>query len=206
MSRLLRVGLTGGIATGKSYVRALFTERGVPTLDADTVAREVVEPGSPVLAAIVARFGEDVLQPDGHLDRRKLGQVVFADDAARHDLERIVHPAVYSAIRRWLDVLEASSRHTLAVVDIPLLFETGRERDFDVVIVTACSPDTQVRRVMARDRASADEARRRLAAQWPIDEKAARADHVIRTDGSFEETEREFEQVCQRVLARSRSG
>lgn len=203
--RLLRVGLTGGIATGKSYVRALFAERGVPTLDADTVAREVVEPGSPVLAAIAVRFGNGVLQPDGQLDRRRLADVVFADDGARHDLERIVHPAVYSAIVRWLEVLEASSRQMLAVVDIPLLFETGRDRDFDVVVVTACRPETQIRRVMARDKVSAEEARRRLAAQWPIDEKARRADHVIHTDGTFEETEREFEQVYQVLSARSRS-
>jgi dephospho-CoA kinase len=203
MTGFVRAALTGGIATGKSHVRALFSERGVPTLDADIVAREVVEPGTRALAAVVARFGDSILQPDGRLDRRALASVVFTDERARHDLEAIVHPAVYAAIQRWLTVLEAAGRSPLALADIPLLYETAREGDFDAVVVAACHADVQLQRIMMRDRMTEEEARRRLAAQWPLAEKIALADHVIWTDRSFEETERQVEEVYRRFLTLS---
>jgi dephospho-CoA kinase len=189
-----RVALTGGIATGKSHVRQLFERFGVPTIDADTAARDVVAPGTPGLAAIVARFGPGVLDGSGALDRRALAQVVFADQSARRDLEAIVHPPVAAATDAWLGSLDAA-RCPLAVADIPLLYETGRDRDFDAVVVTACDPDTQLRRVMARDGIGEVEARQRIAAQLPTEDKAARADYVIRTDGSYEDTERHVRAV-----------
>jgi len=189
-----RIALTGGIATGKSHVRADFERLGVPTVDADVLARQVVTPGSPALTAIVERFGPDILDGTRALDRRKLGAIVFADPAARRDLEHIVHPAVRGATDAWFASLDAT-RHPFAIADIPLLFETGRERDFDLTITTACDPATQLRRLMARDGLSEEEARQRLAAQMPTEEKVRRADYVIRTDGTAEETNRQVRDV-----------
>ena len=184
-----RVGLTGGIATGKSVVRAELERLGVPTIDADMVARDVVAPGTSGLAAILGRFGAGVLDTDGALDRRKLGSIVFADEAARRDLEEIVHPAVKAAIDTWLDSM--SGQHNLAVAVIPLLYETGRERDFDVVVTTACSSEEQLRRVMARDSLSELQARQRINAQLSTEEKVRRADYAIWTDGTHENTRRQ---------------
>lgn len=192
--RVQRVALTGGIATGKSHVRRLLERLGVPTIDADGLAREAVSPGTPGLAAIVSRFGTGVLDAAGALDRQALASVVFADADARHDLEAIVHPPVVAATDAWFASLDAS-RYGLAVADIPLLYETGRDRAFDAVIVTACDPETQLERVMARDGIGEADARARIAAQLPTAHKAERADYVIRTDGSYEETERQVRAV-----------
>ena len=196
-----RVGLTGGIATGKSVVSAEFERLGVPTIDADVVARDVVAPGTPGLAAIVDRFGQGVLDKDGTLDRRKLGSVVFADEKARRDLEQIVHPAVKAAINSWLESLNETSN--LAVAVIPLLYETGRERDFDVIITTACSSDEQLRRVMTRDSLNELQAKQRIAAQLSTEEKVRRADFAIWTDGTHEETKRQVVETLEQ-LARLR--
>jgi len=193
-----RVALTGGIATGKSHVRAEFERLGVPTLDADTLAREAVGPGSPGLAAIVARFGPGILNEEGALDRRKLGAIAFGDPAARHDLEHIIHPIVRARTDEWFATLDA--RQPFAVADIPLLYETGRERDFDAVVVTACAEETQLRRVMRRDSITEQEARQRMAAQLPTAEKVSRADHVITTDGSFDETNRQVRSVYETLV------
>lgn len=193
-----RIALTGGIATGKSHVRARFDALGVPTIDSDVLARQVVEPGTPGLAAVVARFGPDVLDSTGALDRRKLGAIVFADPAARRELEQIIHPRVRDAMDAWFASLEG---HPFAIADIPLLFEAEREKDFDAVIVTACEPEAQLQRVIRRDGLSEAEARQRIAAQLPIEEKIRRADHVVRTDGSVEETNRQVEALYQRLTA-----
>jgi dephospho-CoA kinase len=195
-----RVALTGGIATGKSYVRAQFEKHGVPTIDADTLSREAVAAGTPGLAAVVARFGSGVLDQAGTLDRHKLASIVFMDPAARRDLEAIVHPAVRRATDAWFDALDPA-RYALAVADIPLLYEVGRDKDFDAVIVTAVDPETQVRRVVERDGASETEARQRIAAQLPIDDKVRRADFVIRTDGSFEQTDDQVRAVLEQLQA-----
>jgi len=193
-----RVGLTGGIATGKSHVRARFESLGVPTIDADVLAREAVAPGTRGLEAVVRRFGDDIRDGDGALDRKKLGAIVFADPSARRDLEAIIHPYVRGLMDRWFASLDPG-RHPIAIADIPLLFETGRERDFDAVVVTACEPETQLRRLMERDGLSEADARRRIDAQWPLADKIARADFVIRTDGVFEETNRRVDDVHQRL-------
>jgi dephospho-CoA kinase len=193
-----RIALTGGIATGKTWVRARFEDLGVPTIDSDVLAREAVAPGTRGLAAVVGRFGSDILRPSGVLDRQRLAKVVFADAEARRDLEAIVHPEVRRATDEWFAALDPS-RHRWALADIPLLFEVGRDRDFDAVIVAACDPDTQIRRVRERDGLSEEDARQRLAAQWPIDEKVRRADHVIRTDGTLDDTDRQVMEVWKRL-------
>jgi dephospho-CoA kinase len=198
---MLRVALTGGIATGKSYCAARFAAKGVPIADADLLARDVVRPGTPGLAAIVKRFGAEVLRDDGALDRVRLGGVIFADTIGRRDLEAIVHPAVYEALEGWLRRAEISGA-PLAIADIPLLYETGRERDFDRVVVAACSPETQRARLRARDGLSEEEAARRLAAQMPIEEKATRADYVIRTEGTFADTDEQIDDVYRDLHAR----
>lgn len=187
-----RVALTGGIATGKSSVRRRFAHQGVPTIDADALAHAVIAPGTPGAARIVERFGPDVRSSDGSIDRRTLGAIVFADPAARRDLEDIVHPAVYEAITAWYAALPPLP---FAVADIPLLYETGRESDFDVVVVAACEPEEQLRRVVERDGLTPDAARQRIAAQLPIAEKVRRADHVIRTDGSHDTTDAQVDEL-----------
>ena len=196
---MLRTGLTGGIATGKSFCLGRFALLGVPVIDADLVAREVVEPESPALARIAARFGAGVLTADGRLNRPALATIVFGDRAARAELEAIVHPEVYRRINDWF--ANQSPRVPVAIADIPLLFETGHEHDFDRVIVCACEPYEQLRRLVQRDHLTEEEARARLAAQWPIGEKLARADFVIRTDGTFDATEAQVRAVHASLLA-----
>ena len=190
---MLRVALTGGIGTGKSYCLERFAARGVPVIDADLLARDAVAPGTPGLAAVAARFGPGVLAADGTLDRPALGRLVFGDTKARAALEAIIHPEVYRHIRAWLANLQAGTR--LAIADIPLVFETGHNHDFDAVVVAACDPDEQIRRVMARDNLTDAAARARLAAQWPIAEKVKRANRVIWTDRGFAETDRQVTDV-----------
>ncbi len=196
---LLRAALTGGIATGKSYVRARLAAHGIPTLDADTLARDAVAPGSTGLAEVVRRFGDGVLAADGSLDRRALGTLVFSDAAARADLEAIIHPRVREATGAWLDRL-AVAGESVAVVDIPLLFETGRHRDFDRVIVTSCPRSQQVARAVERDGLTAAEAEARIDAQLPTDEKVQRADFVIDTGGTFGDTNRQVDRVIEKLL------
>jgi dephospho-CoA kinase len=190
---MVRVALTGGIATGKSFCLGVFATLGAATIDADILAREAVAPGSPGLAKVLGRFGPGVRRDDGTLDRAALGSVVFADRAARADLEAIIHPEVYRRIGEWYANLPAGTR--VAIADIPLLFETGHQHQFERVIVCACAPAEQIRRIMVRDKLSAPEARARLAAQWPIEEKVARADYVIRTDGLMDETRERVREV-----------
>jgi dephospho-CoA kinase len=192
-----RVALTGGIASGKSYVRAQFEKLGVPTIDADVLARKAVAPGTPGLDAVVRRFGPGVLGADGALDRKTLGSIVFDDEQARRDLEAIVHPSVRAAIDEWFTSLPETT--PFAIADIPLLYETGREKSFDAVIVVACDPETQIRRVMDRDSLTEGGARARLAAQLPVALKVTRADHVIQTDGSYSETDAQVLDVCRQI-------
>ena len=190
---MVRAALTGGIATGKSFCLAAFAALGASTIDADVLAREAVVPGSTGLTRVVERFGNSILRPDGSLDRAALGRIVFTDRAARADLEAIIHPLVYSRIREWSANLPAGTR--VAIADIPLLFETGQEHQFDTVIVCACAPAEQIRRMQVRDRLTEAEARDRLNAQWPIEEKVVRANHVIRTDGTMDDTREQVRRV-----------
>jgi dephospho-CoA kinase len=192
------VALTGGIATGKSYCLAKFASFGVPVIDADKLSREAVVPGSPALAAVSARFGPGIIRADGSLDRAALGRIVFSDRAARADLEAIVHPEVYRRIGEWFASAPVGTR--LAIADVPLLFETGHNHDFDRVVVAACSPAEQMRRLAARDGLREADARARLDAQWPIEEKIARGDYVIRTDGTLADTDMQVRKVYELLM------
>jgi dephospho-CoA kinase len=196
---MVLAALTGGIATGKSYCAGKFASLGVPVIDADRLAREVVAPGTAGLAAIVARFGPSILRTDGALDRAALARIVFSDRLARADLEAIVHPDVYRRIREW--AVNLPPHTSVAIADIPLLFETGHEHDFDRVIVAACEAEEQIRRLVARDRLAEADARARLAAQWPIEDKVRRGDYVIRTDWGYAETDRQVRDVFERLQA-----
>jgi dephospho-CoA kinase len=204
----LRVALTGGIATGKSHCLRAFAALGVPTLDSDVLAREAVEPGSAGLEAVLARFGRGLVQPDGTLDRAALGRIVFADSAARRDLEAIIHPLVYAAIQARVGGPSQQAKvrdpEALSITDIPLLYESGHAQDFDRVVVAACRPDQQLERLMARDGLSEDDARRRIATQWPIDVKAGRADYVIDTSGPLADTDRQVARVLERLRGEGR--
>ena len=195
---MLKIALTGGIATGKSYVLDQFQKRGVACLDADTLAHGVTAAQTEATTAIAERFGSDVLALDGSVDRGKLGPIVFADASARRELEAIVHPAVHRAIAAGVRASELLG-DPFVVVAVPLLYETGAEKDFDKVIVTACPPEMQVARLIARglDEAAA---RQRLAAQWPTEKKTARADFVVTTDGTFEKTDRQVDTVLRALI------
>jgi dephospho-CoA kinase len=186
---MLRVALTGGIATGKSYCLAAFAALGAPTIDADALARDAVATGTPGLMAIRDRFGSSLIDADGTLNRGALARIVFADEAARRDLEAIVHPIVYEGIRRFFMTI-GQDQAPAGIAAIPLLFETGRDDDFDVVIATLCSRELQISRLVARGLAAA-EAIQRINAQMPADRKASLAGHVIDTNGSFATTDRQ---------------
>ena len=190
-----RVALTGGIATGKSYVLARFAARNVPTVDADVIAREVVQPGCPAWTALKVRFGAEMFAPDGTLDRKRLAAQAFANPTARADLEAIVHPPVRSAIDEWFQRIANPGHTPFAIADVPLLFETNRADQFDRVIVTASVPATQLSRLMTRDHLSEEDGRKRLAAQLPTTVKTAAADFVIHTDGTFDDTDRQVNEV-----------
>jgi dephospho-CoA kinase len=172
---MVRVGLTGGIASGKSLVAAELAARGAIIIDADVLAREVVEPGTPALAAIVERFGPQILS-DGQLDRSRLAEMVFADPVARRDLERIVHPAVRA---RAAELERAADPAAVVVHVIPLLVETGQQEDFDVVVTVDVDHETQIRRLMARNGFSLAEAESRIAAQASREARMAASDVVV---------------------------
>lgn len=192
-----RVALTGGIATGKSYVARRLADADIPIVDADVLARQAVAPGTPGLNAIVERFGRTMLTADGTLDRAKLGALVFADQHARRDLEAIVHPDVRRGVERFFADLPKVTR--AAVADIPLLFETGQDGQYDLVVVAACTPEQQITRLIARDGLLVGAAEARVAAQWPIADKVRRADVVIRTDGTFVETDAQVDLLVRRL-------
>ena len=175
-------GLTGGAGMGKSTSAQFLRGRGVPVVDTDELAHQLVQPGQPALMEIQTLFGKRVIAPDGRLRRDELARIVFTDAAARKKLEAILHPRIRD---RWLAQIDAWRRenHALAVVVIPLLFETQAESNFDKVICVACSAATQRERLLARGW-TPEQIRQRLAAQWPIEQKIARADFVVWTEGA----------------------
>lgn len=193
------VGLTGGVATGKSTVAELLRARGVPVLDADVAARAIVEPGQPALGQIVDAFGEDILQGDGTLDRAALRAIIVADAEARQTLNRITHPAIALHLGQALQALAAEG-HEVAVVEAALMVETGSYRQYDGVIVVTCAPDTQLARLLARDGTSAEDARRLVRAQMPLADKEAVADVLIRNDGDTAQLARETDRAWGRML------
>jgi dephospho-CoA kinase len=187
---MLNVGLTGGIACGKSTVARMLAEKGAVLIDFDEITHAVEDPGGPVWREIVRHFGEEILHEDRTIDRRKLGETVFADREKRELLNRLVHPAIFEEWQRRLAEIRARRADAIVVSDIPLLIEAGMKEMVDLVLLVYITPEEQIRRVMARDGFSREEAERRLAAQMPIDEKLRWADIVIHNGGSPEETRR----------------
>lgn len=190
------VGLTGGIACGKTTVSNVFTDLGCPVIDADLVAREVVEPGEWGLSRVVERFGATVLTEDGTLNRKKLGQIVFSDHAARKDLNAILHPLIQT---RMQDKKEEALKQNppFVIMDIPLLYENHHESTVDHVIVVYVPAHTQLERLMIRDGLSLQEAQNRVASQMDIEEKKRRADLVIDNRGTLEYTKQQVEKIYQ---------
>jgi dephospho-CoA kinase len=190
------LGLTGGIGSGKSMVASMFAQLGADVIDADRLARQVVEPGQPALKEIATAFGTEILLPDGRLDRGKLARIIFADPVARGMLNAITHPRIRE--RMDAEISARRSRAGVLVVDIPLLYENDRTRAVETVIVVWVDPKTQLRRLQERDGLSVEDARQRIAAQMPLDAKRARADVVIDNSGSREKTRRQVEAVYRR--------
>ena len=197
---MLRVGLTGSIGVGKSFVAGVFAELGCHVLDADLTAREVVEPNSVALEKVVAEFGAEVLQPDGALDRTKLGNLVFGDQQRRATLNSILHPYIIARQDELLRELEALDPDGIAVIDAALMIESGGYKRFDKLIVVHCRPDIQVQRVMLRNNLSREEAEQRIAAQMSQDEKKKFADYLIDTSEGFDDTRRQTETVYAALL------
>ena len=196
---MLIVGLTGGIATGKSTVAAMFEKMGIRRIDADSLAREAVESGTAALQEIARTFGSAVIDDQGRLDRKKMAEIVFNDAGKRKQLEGIIHPRV----RLLLEEKLAAARRAgdcLVLVEVPLLYETNFQRFVDKVIVVRVSEQQQLMRLRQRDGLSLAEAKRRIAAQMPLEEKAALADYVIDNDGTLAETEKQARQILGRLL------
>lgn len=198
--RFLLVGLTGGLATGKSTVAEMFRALGCEVIDADVLAREVVEPGQPALAAIVEAFGPTVLGPDGRLDRKKLGALVFADPAERRRLEAITHPAIRERLGRRLAALEAAGFEGIVMFDAPVMIESGNYRHMERLVVVVTDEATQRARALGRDGDPAD-VERRLASQMPVAEKARLADYVIDNSGDRAATAAQVRRVHRALLA-----
>jgi dephospho-CoA kinase len=205
--RFLLVGLTGGIATGKSTVADILHRLGAEVIDADQLARDVVAPGEPALAEIVREFG-DVLQPDGTLDRKKLGAIVFGDTPRRKRLEAITHPAIRARFLARLQELQDAGFEGLVFFDAPVMIESGNYRNMDRLVVVLTDESTQRGRLMERDGMTAGEAARRMATQMPVADKAKLADHVIDNTGDRAATEARTREVFDALLAdlRARDG
>ena len=200
---VFRVGLTGGIGSGKSTVSQLLAERGAVIIDSDVLARDVVAPGTPGLAAIAEAFGDEVLTPDGELDRPALGRVVFADPEARKRLESITHPLVRARAR---EMETAAPDGAVVVHDIPLLVETGQQDKFDMVVVVDADHETQLRRLADARGMAPDEARARIAAQAARQQRKAAADYVIVNDGSLDDLRRRVDEIWAVIAADAAAG
>ena len=193
------IGVTGGIASGKSTVSALLAELGAPLIDFDVLARQVVEPGRPALKAIVDYFGPDILLADGTLDRKKLSGIVFDSPAKRRELEAFTHAAIFDAYREQVERLIAASPKAIIQAAVPLLMELNLQSMFDKVLVVYITPDQQIERLVARDGITAEAAAKILESQLPIDEKLGPADYVIDNAGTLEETRRQVEALWQQL-------
>ena len=202
---MLKVGLTGSIAVGKSFVVDVFRELGCHVLDADETAREVVEPGTVGLARIEESFGKEVILSTGELNRSKLGAIVFADTTKRQLLNSIVHPLVIEKQNAWIHAWEETDPGGIAVVDAALMIESGSYKRFDRLIVVWCRPEVQLERLMLRDNLSADEAARRIAAQMSQDEKRSYADLSIDTSDGFAEARRQTIEIFEQLRVSSRN-
>jgi dephospho-CoA kinase len=198
---MLKVGLTGSIAVGKSQVLSIFRELSCHTIDADQIAREVVTPDSEGLKLVVENFGKEVLLPDGSLDRQKLGATVFADEAKRRQLNSILHPLIIAAQDEQIRQIEQSDPKGIVMIDAALMIESGGYRRMDKLIVVYSEPEIQLQRLMRRDGLSREIAEARIAAQMPQDEKKTFADFLINTSGDHSQTRAQVEDVYRELLA-----
>jgi dephospho-CoA kinase len=198
---LLKAGLTGSIAVGKSFILSVFKDLGCVVFDADKVAHSVMEPGRPAYNDIVVEFGEGVLNTDGAIDRTKLGAIVFADESRRRCLNEIVHPRVKEEQDRLLREAEERDPHGIAIVDAALMIESGGYKRFDKLIVVFCDMDTQIQRLMERNQITREDAERRIAAQMSSDEKRRYADFEIDSSGNFDDTLRQTVEVYNRLTS-----
>lgn len=192
------MGLTGGIASGKTTVARMFSKLGVSVIDADEIAREVVEKGTPAFEEILREFGMGILKEDGEIDRKKLGNIVFSSAEKRERLNKIVHP--YVRERMLLKVRELSEKTEKIILDIPLLFETGAHEWLRPIILVYVPEEVQVKRLMERDGISYDEAMMRIRSQMPIEEKRRLADYVVDNSGSLEETEEQVKEIYFKIF------
>jgi dephospho-CoA kinase len=196
---MIVVGLTGGIATGKTTVLDMFAEEGARVIDFDKLSRSVVEPSKPAWHDIVRTFGDTVLSGDGTLNRGVLGRIVFGDPAKRRELERIVHPRVLSLYEEKLRRIRGRNTHAVVIVDVPLLMEFGMAKEFEKVILAYAPPECQIMRLIERNGLSKQAARNRLKSQMPIEEKMKLADFLIENTGSLENTKRQVKDVYHRL-------
>jgi dephospho-CoA kinase len=193
------IGLTGGIAAGKSTVAQILTDLGYPVVSADTIAHRIMEPGMPAYREIVRRFGAEILGPGKVIDRKRLGRIVFQNPDLRRVLEKIIHPEVSAAIGQAKKTAQQEGK-SLFVAEVPLLFEAGMEADFDFVWVVTVDAEEQFRRLTARDRLSAQEAGWRLAAQYPMEVKIAKADVVIDNSNGYPELQEQVVNIVNRLI------
>jgi dephospho-CoA kinase len=198
--RFLLVGLTGGIATGKSTVASMFRDLGCVVIDADSLAREVVEPGQPAYDQIVAAFGRSILHSDGRLDRKALGAIVFAHPAERARLESITHPRIRALLEERLVALAGRGFGGIVIFDAPVIVESGGHRGMDQLVVVVADEAAQVTRQLVRDRATPADATRRIRSQMPLNDKVKVADHVIDNSGGLESTRDQVRRVHQALL------
>ena len=199
---MLHVGLTGNIASGKSSAALFFAELGAHTIDADRVAHELYKTGTPGYDRIIAAFGEQILGPNGEIDRNKLGRIVFSDTDKRLQLNALMHPAVGAAILRQIFELEQSSSRGIIIVDAALMIETGGYRMYHRLIVVTCAPSLQIARLIKRDGLTESDARARIASQMPIEEKLKLADYIIDTSGTLKQTRDQVEKIHRDLVFR----
>ena len=192
---MLRVGLTGGIACGKSTVAAMLRDLDLTILDADPLVHEMLESGQPVYEEVVREFGAEILTSDKKIDRAKLGAIVFADHTRLERLDQIIHPRVMDVITKWFAVLDRPGGPPMAIVEAALLIEAGYRGKLDRLVVVRCDPEQQLARLRARG-LTEEQARQRITAQMPSDEKARMADDVISSSGSFEDTRQQVERLA----------
>ena len=200
---MLKVGLTGGIATGKSFVLSVLADLGCQVIDADRLAHQAIETGKPAYADIIKKFGEGILLADGSIDRQKLGSIVFGDQRARLELNAIVHPRVFEAQRRWFDDLASVRPDAIAVVDAALMIETGSYKRFDCLVVVHCAPEIQLSRLMSRNNLSREDALKRIGSQMPSIDKLKFADYVIDTSGTMDGTREQVSRLYMALKARA---
>ena len=201
---MLRVGLTGGIATGKTAVGTMFVELGCHLIDSDQITHQLFEPGQAVNAAVVQAFGNQIARPTGAINREVLGAIVFKDPQARAKLNSLVHPAIIARQQEWLKQVETDDPYGIGIVAAALMIEVGTYKNYDKVIVVTCSPEEQKSRLRQRSRLTGQQIDARIRSQMPMEEKVKYADYVIDNSRDLENTRRQVEQVYAELAAKRR--